>query len=130
MNKWPRILKVVGSVLIVVGSLDPMEGSLAIAPGSVLVALGTRLGREDPKLGREWMWLSILICFGVLQLWELSAFGGFGGDSGRSLWWGLLILPYAAGWVLALARTLANALHWLMSLRHHGDPATPRMTIL
>ena len=25
-----------------------------------------------------------------------------GGKSGRSMWWGLLVLPYAVGWLMAL----------------------------
>ncbi|HTL68870.1 MAG TPA: hypothetical protein VL200_14495 [Lacunisphaera sp.] len=129
MNKWPRILKVVGSVLIVVGSLDPMEGSVLIAPGSVLVAGGTWWGHEDPKVVREWRWLAIFICFGVLQLWELSAFGGFGDDR-HSWWWGLLILPYVGGWILALARTLSNAFHGLKSLWRHDRPVPPNVTAL
>ena len=36
---------------------------------------------------------------GVAALWGLSAIGGFGSTSGRSLLWGLLIVPYPAGWL-------------------------------
>jgi len=33
----------------------------------------------------------------------LSAFGGFGAGTGLSNWWGLLLVPYAVGWVMGLA---------------------------
>jgi hypothetical protein len=36
-------------------------------------------------------------------MWIASAFGGFGGGTGRSIGWGLLILlPYAVGWLLGV----------------------------
>jgi hypothetical protein len=43
-----------------------------------------------------------LIAVGVAALFGLSAIGGFGGPSGRSMWWGLLLLPYPIGWVIGL----------------------------
>jgi hypothetical protein len=100
---WSQILIGFGSVCILVGSIDPMEGSLLILPGSGLVALGTYLGKCDRKIIRYWVTAFVLIALGVGELWELSAFGGFGGKSGHSMWWGVLVLPYVAGWVMALA---------------------------
>jgi hypothetical protein len=44
----------------------------------------------------------ILIAAGVAAMWGVSTVGGFGGSSGRSMWWGVLLLPYAAGWVMAV----------------------------
>jgi hypothetical protein len=38
----------------------------------------------------------------------LSAAGGIGGRSGHSMWWGILILPYPAGWLLALAGAVSG----------------------
>ena len=43
-----------------------------------------------------------LVALGVGALWGLSAVGGFGGSSGRSMWWGALLLPYPAGWILGV----------------------------
>jgi hypothetical protein len=40
---------------------------------------------------------------GVAAMFVLSAFGGIGGKSGHSMWWGVLILPYPVGWLMALA---------------------------
>ena len=35
-------------------------------------------------------------------MFGMSALGGVGGTSGRSIWWILLCLPYPIGWVLGL----------------------------
>jgi hypothetical protein len=88
---------------MVVGALDPLEGSLVILAGSGLVTLGTWLGGSDRRLVVDWLWLFGLILFGVIALFALSAVGGIGGRSGHSLWWGLLVLPYPAAWLLGLA---------------------------
>jgi len=39
------------------------------------------------------------------MLWSriLAVVGGIGGKSGHSMWWGVLILPYPVGWLMALA---------------------------
>jgi hypothetical protein len=100
---WSRVLKVVGIIAMVLGSLDPMEGSVLILPGSGLVALGVYLGRKDRPIILYWTSVFILIAVGVGALFALSAAGGIGGRSGHSMWWGLLILPYPAGWLMALA---------------------------
>ena len=49
-----------------------------------------------------------LIAAGVAAMFALSAVGGIGGRSGHSLWWGLLILPYPVGWLMALAGGVAG----------------------
>lgn len=113
MKPGARILKAAGILCILVGSLDPLEGSVLILAGSGLVALAARLGPEPPSVFREWRALFLMIAFGVLQLFELSAFGGIGGKEGHSLWWGVLILPYVAGWVLALVRIFADTVGWI-----------------
>ena len=84
------------------GAIDPMQGSLLILPGSGLVVLGTHLRQNTPSL-LKFRWLMfVLIAFGVAALWSLSAAGGFGGTSGRSMAWGLLNLPYLVGWTLSI----------------------------
>jgi hypothetical protein len=99
---WSRILITVGSIAMLVGALDPMEGSLVILAGSGLVALGTFLGRCERRLIAYRVWVFILIAIGVGAFWGLNSVGGFGGHSGRSIWWGVLILPYLIGWSMGI----------------------------
>ena len=100
---WSRILKVGGGIAMLGGTLDPMEGSLLILPGSGLVALGMYFGGKDRKTVLYWTWAFILIAVGVGALFGLSSVGGIGGKSGHSMWWGVSILPYPVGWLMALA---------------------------
>jgi hypothetical protein len=100
---WSRLLTVVGALAMAVGTIDPLEGSLLILPGSGLVALGAFLGSTDRRRVRYWLWSFILITIGIVAMFALSAVGGIGGSTGRSMWWGLVILPYPLGWLMALA---------------------------
>jgi len=105
MNKrglWSRILIIVGGIAMLVGAIDPMEGSLLILPGSGLLALGTYLGQRERRLIAYRVWVFILIAIGVGAAWGLTAVGGFGGTSGHSMWWGVLILPYLIGWAMGI----------------------------
>jgi hypothetical protein len=99
---WSRVLIIVGSIAMLAGAVDPMEGSLVILPGSGLVALGTFLGHSERRLIAYRLGVFILIAIGVGALWGLSQVGGFGGHSGRSMWWGVLILPYLIGWSMGI----------------------------
>jgi uncharacterized membrane protein YhaH (DUF805 family) len=83
------------------GILDPMEGSLVILAGITVATLGVRLG-HDRREKKLLYWSFALVVLGVGALWGLSSVGGFGGDTGRSNWWGLLILPYPVGWIMGL----------------------------
>jgi hypothetical protein len=109
---WSRILKVVGGLAMLLGTIDPMEGSLLILPGSGLVALGMYLGGKDHKTVLYWTWVFILIAVGVGALFGLSAVGGIGGRSGHSMWWGVLMLPYPAGWLMALLGAVISSLRF------------------
>lgn len=100
---WARILIIAGAIAMLLGSLDPLEGSLLILPGSGLIALGTVVGKSQRRVVRYWLWVFGLIAIGVAAMFVLSAFGGLGGKSGHSMWWGVLMLPYPAGWLMALA---------------------------
>ncbi len=99
---WSRILVIAGFIAMLVGAIDPMEGSLLIFPGSGLVALGTYLGQSERRLIAYRVWVFILIAIGVGALWGLSMIGGVGGNAGRSMWWGVLILPYLIGWSMGI----------------------------
>lgn len=79
-----------------------MEGSVPILLGSGLVALGTFLGQGDRRVMAYRLWVFVLIAIGVGALWGLTAVGGFGGSSGRSNWWGVLVLPYLIGWSMGV----------------------------
>ena len=112
---WSRILVIVGGIAMLVGALDPLEGSLVILAGSGLVTLGMFLGNTERSLLNYWIWISLLIAVGVGALFGLSAIGGFGGTSGRSMWWGVPILPYPVGWIMGIV-SLSTRL--IKSLRH------------
>ena len=113
---WSRIVSVVGLVAIVVGAIDPLEGSLLILPGTFLLALGAWLGHSRHR--RLLYWAFALVALGVGLLWGISAVGGFGGSTGRSMWWALLLLPYPVGWVMALVGAIR---HW----REARSPSVP-----
>src|SRR5512135_1628314 len=100
---WSRILRVAGGIGMLLGTVDPLEGSVLILIGSGLIALGMRLGDKDRRTVLYWLWTFLLIAVGVGAMFGLSAVGGVGGESGRSMWWGLLLLPYPVGCLMALA---------------------------
>ncbi len=99
-SRWSRILVVVGLIAMLIGAVDPLEGSLVILPGAGMVALGALLGNSRHR--RFLSWSFVLVAVGVGALWGLSALGGIGGESGHSIWWGLVLLPYPVGWIMGL----------------------------
>ena len=99
-SRWPHALVLVGLVGMVLGALDPLEGAFVILPATGLVALGTFLTRSRHR--RELAWAFLLVAIGVAAMVGLSAGGGIGGNSGRSMWWALLLLPYPIGWLMGL----------------------------
>ena len=112
---WPRILVITGGIAMLAGALDPLEGSVVILVGSGLVALGTFLGNTGRSLRVYWICVFTLIAVGVGAMFGLSAMGGFGGTSGRSMWWGLPILPYPMGWIMGMVSLSARLIR---SFRH------------
>lgn len=132
VSLWSRILVAIGSIAMVIGALDFMEGSLVILPGSGLVALGTYFGHRERKWIIYRLWVFILIAVGVGTIWVTTALGGLGGDSGHSLWWQLLVVPYLVGWTMGIwgpgsprwllaLGILVGAFHlWLMWIVSHG----------
>ena len=99
---WAKILAVLGGVGMLAGALDPMEGSVVILIGSALVAIGTFLSRDERRFLSYRVLVFILVATGVAAMFVLSAIGGFGGSSGRTMWWGVLILPYLIGWSMGV----------------------------
>jgi purine-cytosine permease-like protein len=112
---WPRILVIAGGIAMLAGALDPLEGSVAILVGSGLVTLGTFLGNPESSLLVHWICIFVLIAVGVGAMFALSAMGGFGGTSGRSMWWGVPILPYPVGWIMGMVSLSARLIR---SFRH------------
>lgn len=116
-----RTLVVVGFCLMLLGALDPFEGSLFILAGSGMIALGARLAHARGHKLMEWAF--VLVAAGVAAMVLLSAIGGIGGNSGRSPWWVLLLLPYAAGWMIGLAGAIAAFIDWFDSRVGDGQAA-------
>lgn len=94
-----RWLVIAGLVLMVGGALDPLEGSVVILGGSALAALGAFLNGTRYRLP---VIAVVLVALGVGALFGLTALGGVGGRSGRSMWLLLLGVPYPIGWLLGL----------------------------
>ncbi len=101
IRRLQRFFIVAGLVVAILGALDPLEGSVAVVAGTGLITLGAFLGKNPRR--KFVAWSLALVIAGVIALFALSSVGGFGGSSGRPLWWGLILLPYPAGWIMALA---------------------------
>lgn len=97
-----KTLLVIGGIATILGAIDPLEGSLLILPGSLFVMLAAIIGKEEKAVTRYRVWTFILILTGVAAMWGMTAIGGIGGDTGLSMWWGLLIVPYLFGLPMAL----------------------------
>ena len=98
--RWAQILCIIGMAAMVIGCVDPLEGSLLILPGSALVALSAFLGRSRHL--EIACWAFALTAVGVGILFGLSALGGVGGETGMSVAWLLVVLPYPVGAIMAL----------------------------
>jgi len=103
-NKWSRILVIVGLVAMVVSAVDPLEGSIVILAALGLVVIGELLTRSRHRLALYWSF--VLVLSGVAAMWVMSAMGGVGGNTGRSLWWTLVLIPYPVGWLCGLIFTV------------------------
>jgi purine-cytosine permease-like protein len=119
---WSRILVIVGSIAMLLGAIDPLEGSLIILIGSGMVTLGTLLGGSRRRILRYWVWVFVLIAVGVGLMWGVSAFGGLGGTTGRSLWWGLVILPYPVGWIMGIIGLILRLIEFVKGKGQKNQP--------
>jgi hypothetical protein len=112
-ERWGRGLFSLGAIAMLAGAVDPVEGSLAILPGSALMALGASMAGMERSAVRYGRVAFVLVAIGVGFLWGTSMRGGFGGPSGLSPGWGLLLVPYPVGWVMGvLARDNPRWLTW------------------
>jgi hypothetical protein len=97
---WPKILLIVGFIAMLIGIIDPLEGSVVILAGSFIVAVAAFLGKSRQRLI---IYSAFgLIASGVALLFWISSLGGVGGDTGRSYWWLLVVLPYPVGYVFGI----------------------------
>jgi hypothetical protein len=112
-----RTLAVLGLLAMLTGGLDPLEGSVIILPGVGIATLGAFLGRS--RHTRLLCWSLAMVTVGVAAMFVLSAFGGIGGPSGHSNWWGAFILPYPAGFLLALVTATRRIVE---AFRRHDAP--------
>jgi hypothetical protein len=112
---WPKVIFLAGVVAMVAGVLDPLEGSVVITTGSILVTIGAFL--QHDRFMKLFLLSFLLIAIGVAAMFYLSSLGGFGGSSSLSWWWGLFILPYPAGWLMAMAVLIIRA------VRNSNQPA-------
>ena len=110
---WGQPLIIIGLIGTLAGSMDPLEGAALILPGVALIALGAILAKSQLKMIVFWSFVFTAIGVGAMIL--LSLLGGVGGNSGRSLWWLALLIPYAVGvvfsfigGVIALIETLGD----------------------
>lgn len=101
-SPWSRFLLIAGYIAMLIGAIDPMEGSLLILPGSGLVVLGSYFGEAGRSIFIYRLRVFFLVLVGVGILWASSVAGGIGGDTGYSMWWGLLFLPYPIGWSMSI----------------------------
>ena len=108
-----RVLRILGLAGMFLGVLDPFEGSGAIMAGTGLVTLGAFLGKS--RYCRLMYWSLVLVVIGVAALWISTALGGFGGDTGRSNWWGLLLVPYAIGGIMGLVGAVCASVEALIA---------------
>ena len=101
---WSRIMAWAGLVMMILGVIDPLEGSVLILAGAVIAAAGAWLGGSVHR--RLLLWGAALVFAGVGLLFGMSAMGGLGGETGRSLWWSLVLLPYPVGLVLGVVGSI------------------------
>ncbi|HET9425387.1 MAG TPA: hypothetical protein VFO55_08455 [Gemmatimonadaceae bacterium] len=99
-----RSLLVTGLLAVFVGTMDPLEGSVAILAGFVLVTIAAGLRHSRRRNGLAWS--VSLVAVGVATMFVLSAYGGVGGRTGRSMWWALTILPYPIGWIIGVVESV------------------------
>ena len=99
-SSWSRGLVIGGLAGMVTGLVDPIEGCVVILAGNAAAAAGGRLGGYRAR--RRLLLAALLSAVGVSIMFGMAAIGGIAGNTGRSGWWALLLLPYPAGWLLGV----------------------------
>ncbi len=99
-QNWARGLVVAGLVLMLVVIADPLEGSFLSVLGVVAITAAAIITHS--RFRAQAYWAAALLVLGVCALAIMSTVGGIGGDTGRSMWWAVVLLPYPAGWLYGL----------------------------
>ena len=107
-NLRTKLFYFAGIFGLIFGAIDPLEGSPIIIVGSILISLSSYLSHD--KYRKKFIIASVLIIIGVSAMFILSVLGGFGGSSGLSPWWGLLIVPFPAGWLMTVIVLIIKSL--------------------
>lgn len=100
MRNKSRTAAWISFIVMLLAVLDPMEGAFVALPACVVLMLSAFFSRSRYRVPLYWATGAMLL--GVSFLVALSLAGGIGGNSGRSAWWGLLLVPYPLGWLAAL----------------------------
>jgi hypothetical protein len=95
-----RTVLMTALILMLLGFLDPLEGAVVILVGVGLGGLNAHLNSNNNR--KMLYWAFAIIAIGIGAMLALSRIGGIGGQSGHSIWWGLMILPYPIGWIIGL----------------------------
>ncbi len=122
-ERWPRALAIIGLAGMILGAVDPLEGSVVILPGVGLAALAAFLGKGRWRV--LLYWALVLVAVGAAAMWILSTLGGIGGSTGRSDWWGLIVLPYAVGWVMGVVGGVLTLLQFFSRPKLPGQGEKP-----
>lgn len=103
--KWVWGLVLAGSFAMLIGAVDPLEGAIVILIGGGSASAGVYLAQT--RMRRLVYGGFILTVLSFVLLVVMSVLGGIGGSDSffRSKWWGLLLLPYPIGWILAMVGT-------------------------
>ena len=112
-SRWPRALLILGAIAMFLGAVDPLEGSVVVVVGSGLLLASEISKGATRRRPAFWTTVFVLVVIGVTAMFVLSSVGGIGGNTGRSMWWGLLILPYPVGWLLGIGRLVAEGIRAL-----------------
>jgi uncharacterized membrane protein YhdT len=100
---WSLLLCVIGMVTLFSFFSDTEVGLVMVTDfgpvfGGAMIALSAVLARS--RFRRLAYWAFGLQLVGVGPVLLISAFGGVGGNTGRSIWWSLTCLPQPLGWIL------------------------------
>ncbi len=114
-KRWSLVFGGVGLLAMVAGLADPLEGFPLVLAGGALAVVSTRLAAAS--YFRAMAWGLCLAVVGCAVLVALSSIGGIGGSSGRSMAWGLTVIPYPIGALTLLIGSIFSLRQQVRSVR-------------
>ncbi|MFT3754123.1 MAG: hypothetical protein QM800_15015 [Paludibacter sp.] len=112
-----HVMFIFGIIALIVGAFDPLEGAIVIVIGIISLTWSAYLNHD--RHWRVFLAACAMIIVGVIFLFYLSSLGGFGGNSGLSWWWGILILPYPIGWIIAITTLTIRAIKTIKRIKQN-----------